>query len=62
MVLVDPNDVVSLFQAVKCMQAWVQFGVPMEQLGPIFERLVENVQVSDDTKELPIWLFLSALV
>ena len=29
------------------MQAWVQFGVPMEQLGPIFERLVENVQVKN---------------
>jgi hypothetical protein len=35
-----------LFQAVKCMQAWVQFGVPMEEMGPIFEMLVSNVHVS----------------
>ena len=27
------------------MQAWVQFGVPMEEMGPIFEMLVSNVQV-----------------
>ena len=32
-------------QAIKCMQAWVQFGVPMEEMGALFERLVSNVQV-----------------
>ena len=30
-------------QAIKSLQAWVQFGVPMEQMGPIIERLLVSV-------------------
>lgn len=31
-------------QAIKCLQAWVQFGIPMEETAPIVERLLVSVQ------------------
>ena len=27
-------------QAIKCLQAWVQFGIPMEETAPIVQRLL----------------------
>ena len=31
-------------QAIKCLQAWVQFGIPMEETAPLVDRLLASVQ------------------
>ena len=43
-VLQQPNQGEVTVQAIKCLQAWVQFGIPMEETGPIVERLLLAVQ------------------
>ena len=39
-VLQQPNQGEMTVQAIKCLQAWVQFGIPMEEAAPIVERLL----------------------
>ena len=43
-VLQQPNQGEMTVQAIKCLQAWVQFGLPMEETAPIVERLLLAVQ------------------
>ena len=31
-------------QAIKCLQAWVQFGIPMQETAPLVDRLLASVQ------------------
>ena len=43
-VIQQPNQGEMTVQAIKCLQAWVQFGVPMEETAPLVERLLMAVQ------------------
>ena len=43
-VIQQPNQGEMTIQAIKCLQAWVQFGVPMEETAPLVERLLMAVQ------------------
>ena len=39
-VLQQPSQGEMTVQAIKCLQAWVQFGIPMEETAPIVQRLL----------------------
>ena len=39
-VLQQPSQGDMTVQAIKCLQAWVQFGIPMEETAPIVQRLL----------------------
>ena len=37
-------DSENAMQAIKCLQAWVQFGVPMEEMSPLIDRVLAAVR------------------
>ena len=41
-VLQQPNQGEMTVQAIKCLQAWVVFGIPMENTAPIVEKLLHS--------------------
>jgi hypothetical protein len=43
-VLQQTNQGDGTVQAIKCLQAWVQFGVPMEEIGQLVDCLLKSVQ------------------
>lgn len=43
-ILQQPSQGEITVQAIKCLQAWVQFGIPMEETVPIVDRLLASVQ------------------
>ena len=38
------GDSENAMQAIKCLQAWVQFGVPMEEMSPLIDRVLASVR------------------